>query len=103
MKKINEAFICSNCKKQIPEASKTCRNHCPHCFVSVHVDGEMPGDRSSTCEGIMYPIQYEYKASGAKILFQCTICNKKHRNKRADDDEIELLPSLIQEYKKKLY
>ncbi|MBP7062214.1 RNHCP domain-containing protein [Patescibacteria group bacterium] len=42
MKKINEAFICSNCKKQIAEAAKTCRNHCPHCFISVHVDGEVP-------------------------------------------------------------
>ncbi|NCQ81548.1 RNHCP domain-containing protein [bacterium] len=23
-------------------AQKTCRNHCPHCFVSLHVDGDVP-------------------------------------------------------------
>ncbi|MBR4633927.1 RNHCP domain-containing protein [bacterium] len=22
----------------MPLASKTCRNHCPHCFASLHVD-----------------------------------------------------------------
>ncbi|MBQ2600698.1 RNHCP domain-containing protein [bacterium] len=38
MKKINESFTCINCKKEIPLAAKTCRNHCPYCFTSLHVD-----------------------------------------------------------------
>ncbi len=48
----------------------------------------------------MYPISYEYKNSDRKILFQCTKCGKQHRNKRADDDQIENLPAYITEYQK---
>ena len=61
MKKINESFICINCKKVISQASKTCRNHCPYCFVSLHVDGDIPGDRATACHGKMYPTAYEIK------------------------------------------
>lgn len=49
MKKINEDFECVACGKIINKADKTCRNHCPYCFVSLHVDGEIPGDRASSC------------------------------------------------------
>ena len=98
MKKINESFICINCWREIPLASKTCRNHCPHCFVSLHVDGDVPWDRSSTCKWVMYPVEYQLKNSDYKILFVCSKCGKKHRNKRADDDEITKLPELIKLY-----
>ena len=36
----------------------------------------------------MYPVDYQLKNSDYKILFVCSKCGKKHRNKRADDDEI---------------
>ncbi len=98
MKKINESFVCINCGREIPLASKTCRNHCPYCFVSLHVDGDIPGDRSSTCKWIMYPIDYQLKNSDYKILFQCCKCGKKHWNKRSIDDEIISLPWLINSY-----
>lgn len=42
MKKINEAFVCLECGKKVPLADKTCRNHCPYCFVSQHVDADIP-------------------------------------------------------------
>ncbi|MBR7037477.1 RNHCP domain-containing protein [bacterium] len=42
MKKINESFRCVNCGQEIPLAPKTCRNHCPYCFTSLHVDGNIP-------------------------------------------------------------
>ena len=45
MKKINETFVCLECGKSVPTAEKTCRNHCPFCFASQHVDGDIPGDR----------------------------------------------------------
>lgn len=81
-----------HCHKQVPPAAKTCRNHCPYCFTSLHVDGEIPGDRNTTCHGIMKPIQLDFKmAGGSKILFQCTQCQKQHRNKIADDDVLENL------------
>lgn len=100
MKKINEAFTCIYCKTSVEQASKTCRNHCPMCFVSLHVDGDIPGDRNTLCHGTMYPIAYEWKSDDVKILFQCTKCTKKHRNKRADDDAITQLDEKIREYKK---
>ena len=100
MKKINESFICVNCGQEVPLASKTCRNHCPHCFVSLHVDGDIPWDRASMCKWIMYPVEYELKNSDYKILFVCSKCWKQHRNKRATDDEITKLPELIKSYEK---
>ncbi|MDD2536897.1 MAG: RNHCP domain-containing protein [Candidatus Absconditabacteria bacterium] len=101
MKKINECFICVECGKEISLAAKTCRNHCPFCFTSLHVDGEVPGDRASACKGMMYPIAYELKNSDYKILFRCAPCGKEHWNKRAEDDEIVSLPILIGKYKER--
>ena len=98
MKKINESFVCINCGKEISQASKTCRNHCPYCFVSLHVDWDIPWDRKWECNAIMYPTTYKLSNSEYKILFECSKCHKKHRNKRAEDDEISLLPELIKTY-----
>ncbi len=89
---INEWFVCVWCGKQIAPAIKTCRNHCPFCFTSLHVDGDIPWDRNTDCHGMMKPFQFDFKMSGgSKILFQCEKCGKQHRNKIADDDEIENL------------
>ena len=95
MKKINESFECINCWKQVPLASKTCRNHCPYCFVSLHVDRDIPWDRASCCKWVMYPKEYELKNSDYRILFVCSKCWKKHWNKCAVDDDIVQLPRLI--------
>lgn len=103
MKKINESFICIHCGKHISQAAKTCRNHCPHCFVSLHVDGEIPGDRATTCGWTMYPTAYEIRNWQLKICFQCKQCGKIHRNKRADDDKVEKLNEYIKQYKEVLY
>ncbi|MEI7562502.1 MAG: RNHCP domain-containing protein [bacterium] len=102
MKKINETFICVHCSKAIPQAEKTCRNHCPYCFVSLHVDGDIPGDRNTQCHGKMYPTTYEIKNGGMKILFVCSKCGKKHWNKRADDDEASELDEYIKNYRKSI-
>lgn len=102
MKKINETFQCIHCKKTIFPAEKTCRNHCPHCFVSRHVDDKIPGDRSSSCQGIMVPINYEYKNDTIRILFACQTCKKNHRNKQASDDTISNLHQIIQQRKEKV-
>ncbi len=101
MKKINESFECSNCKKIIKPAKKTCRNHCPYCFTSVHLDEDMPGDRLSKCYGLMYPQEYIIANWKTKILFVCSKCKKKHRNKSSDDDKLYDLDYLINNYKNK--
>ena len=73
-------------------AEKTTRNHCPDCFTSLHIDGEIPGDRNTTCGGIMKPIEYDFKMSGkSRLLFQCKKCSKQHWNKVAEDDNLEHL------------
>jgi hypothetical protein len=100
MKKINESFTCIHCQKQIQPALKTCRNHCPHCFASLHVDGAIPGDRNTSCKGTMYPFEYEIRNGKTKIHFKCISCNKLHWNKMADDDNAVAIDSYIQQYKK---
>ncbi|MCF7835163.1 RNHCP domain-containing protein [Candidatus Gracilibacteria bacterium] len=101
MKKINESFICINCGKKISQAEKTCRNHCPYCFVSLHVDGDIPGDRDTDCGGKMYPTTYETRNGVLKILFKCSKCFKQHRNKRSPEDEITQLNNFIDLYQSK--
>ncbi len=101
MKKINESFVCINCGKSIPQANRTCRNHCPFCFVSLHVDGDIPGDRKWDCCGMMYPTMYELRNWTIKILFECSKCGKKHWNKVSEDDEIVNLDKMISIYKEK--
>jgi len=73
----------------VPLANKTCRNHCPWCFVSLHVDGDIPGDRDTDCHGKMVPINYMIKHGGTKILFECQKCGKQHWNKMAEDDDMD--------------
>ena len=47
---IDEEFECENCGKQVPKLGYSCRNHCPYCLHSKHVDVN-PGDRSEKCHG----------------------------------------------------
>ena len=53
----HDTFICKVCGRTVvPEnAGSDHRNHCPNCLSSLHVDIE-PGDRESSCGGIMEPI-----------------------------------------------
>ena len=41
---IDEEFVCEHCGKLVPKLGYSCRNHCPHCLHSKHVD-KNPGDR----------------------------------------------------------
>lgn len=100
MKKINETFVCLECGNQVGLAPKTCRNHCPRCFTSLHVDWQIPWDRSSSCHGKMYPKEYFISNWEIKILFQCVKCWKTHCNKTSADDNLPSLDELIYKYKK---
>lgn len=88
MKKENNGFTCDGCGKDIEPAVKTSRNHCPNCFMSLHVDLEEPGDRISTCGGRMIPLEYEWTNGQIKIHFVCTSCGHLHWNKWAADDNL---------------
>ncbi|MDP2670595.1 MAG: RNHCP domain-containing protein [bacterium] len=38
MFKENNGFTCAGCGIDVLPAKKTSRNHCPQCFLSLHVD-----------------------------------------------------------------
>ena len=86
---IDENFICDVCKKEVKKLGYTARDHCPHCLCSKHVDIN-PGDRSSTCHGILEPIGMELaKKNKYKIVYKCNKCNMIKRNVTADDDNFD--------------
>lgn len=85
----NESFVCHACGAEVSEhPSGSARNHCPKCLCSLHVDGDLPGDRASTCHGAMNPIGFEErKGKGMVVVHECQKCRKKIVNKLAPDDE----------------
>jgi len=83
----NEGFVCANCGKDVPPlCNGSYRNHCPYCLYSLHVDN-MPGDRLSTCNGLLVPVCVEYNGKkGWVIISQCDRCDHSGRNVAALDD-----------------
>ena len=85
---INEAFSCEACGAQVPPASSGCRNHCPQCLASKHVDIS-PGDRQNTCQGLLEATGYELDAKkGIVLLFRCVRCGAETRNKANHEDPV---------------
>ena len=68
-----EPFTCENCGTDAePLEHGTYRNHCPRCLCSKHVDEKGPGDRESTCKGLMKPVSIDYRSKkGWMIVHQC--------------------------------
>ena len=82
----NEGFTCRKCGAGVPAAGRTCRNHCPVCLHSLHVD-HMPGDRANPCRGLMKPVGYEnHSKKGLMLHFQCLACGARTRNIALTDD-----------------
>lgn len=91
---IDEEFICENCGKRVPQLKYSCRNHCPYCLHSKHVD-KNPGDRLEECHGVLEPISMEIDSKkGYVIIFKCKKCGAIKRNKAAKDDNMDLLIDL---------
>ena len=91
---IDEEFVCENCGKNVPKLGYSCRNHCPFCLHSKHVD-KNPGDRQESCHGILVPVSMEINSKkGYVIVFKCKKCGEIRRNKVAKDDNMELLIDL---------
>ncbi len=82
----NTGFICLNCHKKIEKLTNgSYRNHCPFCLYSLHVD-KHPGDRASTCGGLMAPIGLAYKSKkGWQLIHCCQRCGIQVVNKIAID------------------
>ena len=98
-KKLDRGFVCVNCGKEVSPLGYTSRNHCPYCLCSLHVDID-PGDRANECKGMMSPIGIEYNAKkGYIIVHKCNICGEIKRNKSADDDNYDLILSIMKNTK----
>lgn len=92
--KIDEEFICENCGAKVSKLGYSCRNHCPVCLYSKHVDIN-PGDRAETCHGMLEPIKVEIDSKkGYIIIYKCKKCGKIRKNKAAEDDNIDLIIKL---------
>ncbi len=86
---INETFVCEACGRQVPPRAGGCRNHCPFCLVSKHVDVN-PGDRANDCTGLMDAIDYELSGKkGLVLVFRCRRCGAVTRNMAAHEDPAE--------------
>ena len=91
---IDEEFVCDNCGANVSKLGYSCRNHCPKCLHSKHVDVN-PGDRQEKCHGILEPVGLEIDGKkGYVIIFKCEKCGKIRRNKAAKDDDMEELINL---------
>lgn len=93
-KEIDEEFICENCGKKVSKLGYSCRNHCPYCLHSKHLDIN-PGDRQEECHGIMEPVSAEVSSKkGYVIIFKCKKCGAIRKNKAAEDDNTDLIIEL---------
>ena len=91
---IDEEFICEHCGQHVPKLGYSCRNHCPYCLYSKHVDVN-PGDRQEECHGELEPVGAEIDSKkGYVIIFKCKKCGKIRRNKAAEDDNMDLIINL---------
>lgn len=87
--KNDNGFICLNCGKEVLPLGYTSRNHCPFCLYSIHID-ENPGDRASTCLGILEPISaYPDAKKGYIIVHKCKKCGEIRRNKAAHEAKVQ--------------
>lgn len=83
----NNAFACDHCGAPVqPLRNGSVRNHCPACLHSKHVD-VLPGDRASTCHGLMVPVGVEQSGKkGWIVVHRCARCGYEGRNRAALDD-----------------
>lgn len=87
-KEENTDFVCSLCHKEVKRiVSGSYRNHCPFCLSSVHLDNCYPGDRKSSCFGIMRAIASRFHSKkGWQIIHKCTECGVEKINKIVEND-----------------
>jgi ribosomal protein L37AE/L43A len=84
---IDEEFICEKCGYKVPKLGYSCRNHCPKCLYSKHVD-KNPGDRMEECHGLLEPIGIDTTKKGYVIIYKCQKCGAIRRNVSAKDDDM---------------
>ena len=71
--KKKEDFVCEHCGQRVLGDGYT--NHCPACLFSKHVDVH-PGDRASSCCGLMEPRAVIQKGGGYTLEHVCMRCEQ---------------------------
>lgn len=92
--KKQEDFVCAHCGAEVKGSGYT--NHCPKCFWSKHVDID-PGDRASSCGGMMRPVRVEGGVGGYVVVHRCEKCGYESRVKSAQGDSTDALLALAKE------
>ena len=91
--KREEDFTCKVCGSKVKGTGYT--NHCPNCLFSLHVDEDVPGDRASSCKGLMDPIKVEIKDGEYILIHKCRKCKKVTKNKTLENDNFEEILKLL--------
>lgn len=86
-----EDFTCAVCGTFVHGNGYT--NHCPNCLSSKHVDIN-PGDRASTCGGVMLASALDVKNGERYIVHKCTKCSHTRCNKVAPEDDFNAILAL---------
>ncbi len=96
-KELDEKFICEVCGEEVDKLNYSSRDHCNHCLSSKHVDIN-PGDRMSTCKGMLVPISVEKSSKDTyKIVYKCDKCGAIKRNIMAIDDDFDKVLEIMKE------
>lgn len=93
----NEGFTCEHCGREVSPVKYGggYRNHCPFCLWSLHVDAEVPGDRASSCWGLMAPVGVFTRRTGEHVIVhRCEKCGFERFNRIAGDDDFDLVTKL---------
>ena len=94
---VDESFICEVCGKKVDKLNYPARDHCNHCLSSKHLD-IFPGDRKSSCGGILEPIEIEKGSKDKyKIVYRCKKCGEIKKNKMATDDNFDKILEIMKE------
>ncbi len=78
----DEGFVCAHCGADVPPAGRGCRDHCPRCLRSLHLD-VVPGDRAAGCGGLMHPVGLVLEHGEPVIRFRCVRCGHERRTRAA--------------------
>lgn len=89
-----EPFVCEHCGEEVMGGRYV--NHCPRCLWSKHVDQEIPGDRASSCRGLMEPVGATQKHGKWRIVHECTKCGIERTVDAAHEDNSEKIIELTQ-------
>ncbi len=56
---------------------------------------EFPGDRASSCGGILAPVKAQMKQDKIVLVYVCRNCGMERRNRSAPDDQMEAILELM--------